>query len=266
MPQDHVTEMDHRRDTIWHRIVTEARHWLRSEWSLTEVGAHWDATEDYDEINERTYTYFRRFSDAFRFSDLPDRAVTLDFCARTGNGSKFFFEQGKIGSLVCADVSFRMGQICIQQAGAAGIEPFVWVPVTDYRLPFGDNKFDLVLCFETLEHFAAPERFVHEFGRITKPGGKLVVTTPNLLWEPVHALAAITGAHHSEGPHRFIRYARLLDMIMGNGFQIERVETTILVPGGPRVVLRLGEWIEQHAGRRLMRWLGLRRIVVSRKL
>ena len=34
-------------------------------WSLEVVGAHFDHTADYDDINKETYSYFRRFTDSY---------------------------------------------------------------------------------------------------------------------------------------------------------------------------------------------------------
>jgi SAM-dependent methyltransferase len=244
----------------------EIRHWRRKTWTFAEVGAHWDSTEDYDEINEETYSYFRRFVDGLRLSNLPPASRVLDICARTGNGTTYFYEHGRVGSAVCADVSAKMGQICVQRLKEAGLQDFAWLPLQDYILPVEDAAFDAVLCFETVEHFSEPERLVMELGRVTQPGGSLILTTPNVLWEPVHALAAITGYHHSEGPHHFIGYRRLERMIQAAGFAIEKAETTVLVPGGPEFLVHFGEWLEQRTTHTLMPLLGLRRIFIARKL
>jgi SAM-dependent methyltransferase len=243
----------------------EIGHWTRSTWTFEDVGAHWDHTEDYDAINEETYSYFRRFVDGLRLSDLPEKLHVLDFCARTGNGTLYFFQHGKVRSAVCADVSVKQGEVCQQRLREGGFESFQWVLVHDYKLPFGDGEFEAVLNFETVEHFPEPALMIDELGRVTKPGGTLILTTPNVLWEPVHALAAIFGAHHSEGPHRFIRYQRLVRMVERAGFEIERAETTVLIPGGPGWLVRCGEWIEAHTRHSLMPWLGLRRILICRK-
>ena len=243
----------------------EIEHWRRKTWTFADVGAHWDATEDYDDINEGTYSYFRRFVDGLRLSDLPPGGRILDICSRTGNGTTYFYEHGKVGSAVCADVSVKMGEICRQRLKEAGLQEFTWVQLSDYTLPFEDAAFDAVLCFETVEHFSEPERMVAELGRVTRPGGVMVLTTPNVLWEPVHALAAITGYHHSEGPHRFIGYRRLERMIREAGFEIRKTETTVLVPGGPKFLVRFGEWIEKRTRRTLMPLLGLRRIFIGYK-
>jgi SAM-dependent methyltransferase len=257
--------VSHEDEGVFTAIKSEIEHWRRKTWSFGDVGAHWDATEDYDDINSETYSYFRRFVDGLRLSDIPTGSRVLDICARTGNGSVYFYEHEKVRAVVCADVSFKMGKICVQRLREAGVSDYLWVPVLDYILPFAEQSFDAVLCFETVEHFSEPERLVDELGRITYPGGTLVLTTPNVLWEPVHALAAVTGYHHSEGPHRFIPYRRLVGMVERAGFEIVTAETTVLVPGGPKFLVKFGEWVEARTRRTLMPLLGLRRILIGRK-
>ena len=38
-------------------------HIKNRDWTLQEVGQFWDSVADYDDINEQTYSYFRRFVD-----------------------------------------------------------------------------------------------------------------------------------------------------------------------------------------------------------
>lgn len=44
-----------------------------------------------------------------------------------------------------------------------------------------DNYADITCSLETIEHLENPRAFIRELVRITKPGGALVVTTPNQL-------------------------------------------------------------------------------------
>jgi ubiquinone/menaquinone biosynthesis C-methylase UbiE len=44
-------------------------------------------------------------------------------------------------------------------------------------LPFGDGAFDIVGCGELIEHFHEPQLLVDELARVTKPGGRLVIST-----------------------------------------------------------------------------------------
>jgi 2-polyprenyl-3-methyl-5-hydroxy-6-metoxy-1,4-benzoquinol methylase len=47
------------------------------------------------------------------------------------------------------------------------------------RLPFADESFDLIWCSEVIEHLEDPAFAMTELRRVTKPGGTLVLTTPN---------------------------------------------------------------------------------------
>jgi len=46
-------------------------------------------------------------------------------------------------------------------------------------IPLGSGAADVVVAIETIEHLENPRAFVRELSRILKPGGWLVVTTPN---------------------------------------------------------------------------------------
>lgn len=247
------------------RMSNELKYWRQKTWTFSEVGAHWDSTEEYDSINEATYSYFRRFEDGLRLSGIPEGSFILDICSRTGKGTEFFYKNGRVNKAICVDVSFEMGKICEQRLIEIGLKDFSWIPIGNYTLPFLSGVFDAVLCFETIEHFSEPDRLISDLGRVTRKGGILVLTTPNIFWEPIHALAAITNFHHSEGPHRFIRHSRLVNMVNKAGFDIECEETTVLIPGGPNFIIRFGEWIENRTKNTFMPLLGLRRIIIGKK-
>jgi SAM-dependent methyltransferase len=47
------------------------------------------------------------------------------------------------------------------------------------RIPFADGSFDLVTCFEAIEHVDDPYRALDELQRVLAAGGVLLVSTPN---------------------------------------------------------------------------------------
>jgi SAM-dependent methyltransferase len=49
------------------------------------------------------------------------------------------------------------------------------------RLPFPDGHFDVVLSLEGIEHIDGQETFLRELRRVLKPGGRLILSTPNML-------------------------------------------------------------------------------------
>ena len=51
-------------------------------------------------------------------------------------------------------------------------------------LPLADGAVDLVVCSQVVEHLWDQDAFVAECARVLRPGGRLVVTTPNRLTFP----------------------------------------------------------------------------------
>jgi len=50
----------------------------------------------------------------------------------------------------------------------------------NHSLPFPDHSFDLVVCWETMEHFNFnPVKFVRELHRVCAPGARVHITVPN---------------------------------------------------------------------------------------
>ena len=50
---------------------------------------------------------------------------------------------------------------------------------TAERIPIESAIFGAAVSFETIEHLSHPEKFLKELSRILKPGGRLVISTPN---------------------------------------------------------------------------------------
>jgi 2-polyprenyl-3-methyl-5-hydroxy-6-metoxy-1,4-benzoquinol methylase len=47
-------------------------------------------------------------------------------------------------------------------------------------LPFDDQSFDVITAFQFIEHIESRKEFLRECIRVLKPGGSLLVTTPNI--------------------------------------------------------------------------------------
>ncbi|HTS49751.1 MAG TPA: methyltransferase domain-containing protein, partial [Bryobacteraceae bacterium] len=72
------------------------------------------------------------------------------------------------------------------------------------RFPYADSYFSTVLCCELIEHLTAdPMHMLSEINRILKPGGHLVLTTPNLA--SLGSIAAVLDGYH---PGFFPAYIR----------------------------------------------------------
>lgn len=81
-------------------------------------------------------------------------------------------------SLVLAD--FSPAAVALARRDIALDEPASRFLTADIqRLPFRDGAFDLVCSFETLEHVPRPATGLDELVRVTRHGGRLIITTPN---------------------------------------------------------------------------------------
>ncbi len=68
------------------------------------------------------------------------------------------------------------------------------------RLPFADGEFDTVLCLEGVEHVLDPQALIGELCRIIKPGGRVVVSTPNIQNVFSRLKFLCTGFYYQYGP------------------------------------------------------------------
>jgi len=77
------------------------------------------------------------------------------------------------------------------------------------EIPFGDNSFDSIVCFEVLEHVFNPDVFLKEANRVLKPGGMAIFTVP-FIWD------------EHEQPYDYARYSSfgLKSLFEKNGFKI----------------------------------------------
>lgn len=66
------------------------------------------------------------------------------------------------------------------EAVPEGID-FYKVDLDTGRVPVPDGFADVVVAVETIEHLENPRAFARELTRLVKPGGRIVITTPNQL-------------------------------------------------------------------------------------
>jgi len=107
-------------------------------------------------------------------SDL-DRGFerSLETGAGTGYFSLNLVRAGAVREATCTDIS--PGMLRTLSANAARLGLTVRTARADAEsLPFGDESFDLVLGHAVLHHLPDLERAFSEFGRVLRPGGRIV--------------------------------------------------------------------------------------------
>lgn len=86
---------------------------------------------------------------------------------------------------------------------------------TTLARPAGGGGFDVITAFDILEHLASPVRFLASCHALLAPGGRLILTTPNInSWERVARPGGWSGATDAQHRVLFSRYSL--------GFLVER--------------------------------------------
>jgi len=132
------------------------------------------------------------------------------------------------------------------------------------KFPLEDDRFSFVSCIEGIEHLQDQFRFVRECHRVLKPGGYLVLSTPNILNlasrlkfllsgfyslvpRPINEFSAVPVFDHINP----VTYYQLRYMLHSQGFQITEVATDLYRRSAS--ALYVLKPLVQFNGRRTMR-------------
>jgi 2-polyprenyl-3-methyl-5-hydroxy-6-metoxy-1,4-benzoquinol methylase len=104
-------------------------------------------------------------------------------------------------------------------------------------LPFESNSFDVILCGDLVEHLREPEQFLVRVRRFLPPGGRLVLSTPNIAnWTMRLSLLGGRWRYTERGIldrthlHLFTRKS-LVEMLDRAGYRVVELDFTVPVPG-----------------------------------
>lgn len=81
-------------------------------------------------------------------------------------------------------------------------------------IPLEDDSFDAVVSFETIEHIEDDAKLIDEFSRVLKPGGALLISSPN------SAVTSPDGVVGNQFHVREYTYDELDSLLAGHGFEV----------------------------------------------
>jgi SAM-dependent methyltransferase len=172
--------------------------------------------------------WFRRHERAYRFAVRSARGRVLDAGAGEGYGAALLAGSARVVGLGL------QGQTV--SYAARHYDDVRWVQADACHVPFRAASFDAVVALQLLEHLVCADRFIRRCRELLRPGGVLVLTTPNRatfsptgVLNPFHAyeytadeLEGLLRVHFDEVRVRGIRAGptlRLLDLVSGGSLQ-----------------------------------------------
>ena len=206
----------------------------KSELYYEEIGDDFDSfMSDYDV--ERRAALIEELLPA----EQPES--TLEVGCGTGAITRRY--RHRVGRLVVTDISERLAKRTAVKNNAVGQAE------NATNLSFADNTFDLVISSECIEHCPDPAEGVREMIRVLRPGGALVLTTPNRLWLPAVALASRLRVRRFQGNEVFLGVRALRLVVEGSGAEVMRHTGCHLfpwqLPGAKPVLRRLDRFGDQ---------------------
>lgn len=137
--------------------------------------------------------------------------------------------------VVGVDISSEMiqqGKCDLARAGFPDVELQVGNAIA---LNFTTEVFDGVLCSEVIEHIPDAAEAIGEIYRVLKPGGRLVLSTPNRAsWYGFDRYVLWTGILRRNWNHPFDRWRtmkELTTLLEDQGFSVGVTRTVCYVPG-----------------------------------
>ncbi|TWT34104.1 class I SAM-dependent methyltransferase [Blastopirellula retiformator] len=107
--------------------------------------------------------------------ELDRRSISGGFLLDVGCGT------GALGQVVGDKFDRYAGADVVRHEGFPTDAQFHLVDVDQGGVPLPDESVDVVASVETVEHVENPRQLMRELVRLAKPGGWIVVTTPNQL-------------------------------------------------------------------------------------
>jgi 2-polyprenyl-3-methyl-5-hydroxy-6-metoxy-1,4-benzoquinol methylase len=127
------------------------------------------------ETNKKDVVYYEHYSRYMFASQFVKGKKILDVACGVGYGSSLLIDKEAF-SVTGIDISEKAINYARKNFKRKNVK---FVTGNAEKLPFGNEVFDVVVSFETIEHLRQPNMFLKEAKRVLKNDGLFIISTPN---------------------------------------------------------------------------------------
>jgi SAM-dependent methyltransferase len=203
-----------------------------------------------------------------RSGDLVARSVLEIGCGRGELVRRLVGKEDRPRHLLAVDFAQSAVQAGRRRTPDTNGHRVSWTVGSIQGIPVADATFDTVISCETVEHVVDPAKAIREIHRVLRPGGRLLLTTPNYLG-PIglyRGYLRVRGRRFTEGGQPICHLTslpRTLNWMRRAGLTVRAVEATghyLPWPGRPPIAM---PWLDSI---RPLRWFALHSLVIADKL
>ncbi len=174
---------------------------------------------DYDERAYNSPIPFQRYWQRQRHNIIVNAAFKLNFVLDIGCGSSRILNT--LPNAIGMDIDIKKMRHMRQYESPV-------LCASAFQLPFKNETFDGIVCSEVIEHIQKDDILFKEMARVLKPGGTLILGTPDYgstIWILIEALYKKL-APGGYGDEHISHYTRkdMLTLVESHGFQFQKID------------------------------------------
>lgn len=204
--------------------------------SQRDIAVHFDAVaREYDYWKQKNWLYYDTLRSIAR-AHVPKGASMLDVGCGTGEMIRAVAPVRALG----IDISPAMVEIARERNKEHPAYRFITADITEFTT---EEKFGAILFFDVIEHVIDVQAALRNLRGTLAPGGTVVISMANPLWEPILMLGETLGMKMPEGPHHRISARELIQQASKVGLQLHAREWHLIFPKYVPILSSMINWL-----------------------